>query len=179
VGLAFASDALWRRLELVATYQQDDAITGRLQAWRVGWAIFLDRWGWGVGIGNFALAWPLYADSPGGKWITAHNAFIQILGELGAVGLVVFVALLGTTVLGLRRARRAASRVAAGEIASFAAGLEVALWGYVSCGMLLSVAFNWFLYLLMGLSVAVLAMAPPAGEQAAPVTSRGRTRPWG
>lgn len=178
VGLAFASDSLWRRLELVTTYDQDASITGRLQAWRVGWMIFLDRWWLGVGIGNFPLAWPLYAESPGGKWITAHNAFIQVLGELGAAGFAAFVALLATTAVGLKRARRAARDAADRDLESFASALGIALWGYIACGMVLSVAFSWFFYLLLGLSVSVIVMASPM-KRALSANGHGRTRPWG
>lgn len=180
LAAVLASEALWNRLERVATYQLDGAITGRLEAWRIGWSIFVDRWGWGVGIGNFPLAWPLYADTPTGKWITAHNAFIQILGELGVAGLLAFVALLAATVIGLRRTRRAAAQAGAAELESCAAGLEIALWGYLTCSMLLSVAFNWFFYLILGLSVAVIAMAPRAGDPPLCLSNIvGRARPWG
>jgi O-antigen ligase len=181
VGFAFAADALWQRVEVVAAFQQDDAITSRLQAWRVGWAIVLDRWWLGVGIGNFSLAWPLYADSPGGKWFTAHNAFIQIFGELGVMGFIGLVALITATLVGLRRTRQLASGGGAPEVESFAAGLGISLWGYVSCGMLLSVAFNWFLYLIVGLSVSVIAMTPRPATMGptSPWGRNGRMRPWG
>jgi hypothetical protein len=46
--------------------------------------------------------------------------------------------------------------------------------------MLLSVAFNWFFYLILGLSVAVIAMAPRAGEPPLRLSNIvGRVRPWG
>jgi O-antigen ligase len=178
---ALMSDALWQRLLFITTNRPDAAIIGRLEAWHVGWLVFLDRWWLGVGIGNFPLAWPLYAASPSGKWITAHNAFIQILGELGIMGLIGFAALLATTVVGLRRARLASSAAGAREIESFAKGLGIALWGYLSCSLFLSVAFNWFLYLILGLSVAVLAMAPRSARtvSASPWSGREGARPWG
>jgi O-antigen ligase len=180
VGFAFAADTFWQRVEVVATYQQDDAITSRIQAWRVGVDIFLNRPMLGVGIGNFALAWPLYADSPGGKWLTAHNAFIQILGELGIMGLIGFAMLLAVTLIGLRRTRRQATRVGARERESFAKGLGIALWGYASCAMLLSVAFNWFFYLIVALSVAVIGMARTETENAPTGAAwGGRARSWG
>lgn len=181
IGAALTSDALWQRLDFITSYQPDAAITGRLEAWRVGWMIFLDRWWLGVGIGNFPLAWPLYAAFPSGKWMTAHNAFIQMLGELGIMGLTGFVALLATTVVGLRRARLASRVAGARDIESFAKGLGIALWGYLSCSLFLSVAFNWFLYLIMGLSVSVIAMAPKSATTApaAPWGRNGRARPWG
>jgi O-antigen ligase len=182
IGAAVSSDALWNRLQFITSYQVDGAIAGRLEAWHVGWLIFLDRWWLGVGIGNFPLAWPLYAASPSGKWITAHNAFIQILGELGVVGLIGFVTLLAITVAGLRRARLASGAGEVREIESFAKGLVVALWGYLSCSLFLSVAFNWFLYLILGLSVSVIAMAPKQAARMAPTPlsgGNGRARPWG
>lgn len=180
IGFAFAADTFWQRVEVVATYQQDDAITRRIQAWGVGLDIFLNRPMLGVGIGNFSLAWPLYADLPGGKWLTAHNAFIQILGEIGFLGLIGFVALLAVTLIGLRRTRRWASRVGARESESFAKGLGIALWGYVSCAMLLSVAFNWFLYVIVALSVAVIGMARTETEDTpTAVAGGGRVRSWG
>lgn len=180
IGAVAVSDTLWQRLQFVTSYRPDGAIIGRLEAWHIGWLIFLDRWWLGVGIGNFPLAWPLYAAAPGGKWITAHNAFIQILGELGVLGLIGFVALLATTVIGLRRARLACW-VDRPEVASFAKGLGIALWGYLSCSLFLSVAFNWFLYLIVGLSVSVMGMAPKVGRTTptARWSEDGGLRPWG
>jgi O-antigen ligase len=161
-ALAVMPDPFWRRFAAVLEFQRDDSIMGRLYAWKIGVLIALDRPFIGVGIGCFALAWPIYAGPEAGNaWKTAHNAFIQVLGEAGVVALVAFVSVIIAVMARLWRGMRPRS----GEPAALAKGVFIALWGYVTCAMALSIAFNWFLYLLLALGIAVARFSAANDEK--------------
>jgi O-antigen ligase len=71
------------------------AVVERMAHWQAGWYMFLDHPWLGVGAGNYAQAYPDYYVS---SWIEplghAHNYYINMLAELGVVGLGLLVALL-------------------------------------------------------------------------------------
>src|SRR6202008_2360617 len=68
----------------------------RLEAWANGLEIFKSAPLFGIGFGNFTD----HHD------VTAHNSFVLCLAELGLMGSTLWIGLLATTVLGLRRVLR-------------------------------------------------------------------------
>ena len=99
---AFASvDARDRILEL-------DGGTGRTDIWTVGWRMVEAQPLWGVGAGNFPVASIHYLLEPGALLRTdfivddpkvAHNTYLNVLAELGVVGLALFLAILALAVV--------------------------------------------------------------------------------
>ena len=98
----------WRPLELYVTAIFDDpsSFTGRVQIWPVLVDFASDHFLLGSGFGSF---WGLGGDSPiyryGSGWIThlyeAHNGYLEILIQLGAIGL--FIAVATMVVIPFRR----------------------------------------------------------------------------
>ncbi len=87
------------------------AVLERLAHWQVGLAMFADHPWLGVGIGNYAAAYPDYAPP---HWYEplghAHNVFINFLAETGIAGLGAFVLFwAGAWRLCWQRARRNAT----------------------------------------------------------------------
>ncbi len=74
----------------------DSSTSYRVNIWRGVIRMVADYWQSGIGIGNdsFRLIYPLYALSGIETAPHSHNLYMQILVELGVVGLVVFVAVL-------------------------------------------------------------------------------------
>ncbi len=115
----------------------------------------------GVGAGQFANYLPHQRDEP---WRETHNAVLQVAAELGTLGLIVFVLLIGTGFVAvfraagaLRRARRRASAAGPGslrELEMFAAALVASLTGWFAAAMFASVAYYWTFYLVLGLATA-------------------------
>jgi O-antigen ligase len=68
----------------------------RLEAWASGLEMFKSAPLFGIGFGNFTD----YHE------VTAHNSFVLCLAELGLIGSTLWIGLLVTTVLGLRRVLR-------------------------------------------------------------------------
>jgi O-antigen ligase len=63
----------------------------RLYIWSVGLKMIADNFLLGVGSGNFAVAFPKYAGSISSHGIVAHNSFVSVFGELGIIGLSLFI----------------------------------------------------------------------------------------
>jgi O-antigen ligase len=63
----------------------------RVWVWKAGWRMFLDHPVLGVGAGQFRTAYgTVYSGREHGPWMQPHNLLIQVVCELGLVGLGVF-----------------------------------------------------------------------------------------
>jgi O-antigen ligase len=100
---AIVAAAIWiwlppqykQRYLTVETYaeggQLDDSNEVRLQVWKAGLYIFLRHPILGVGGGQFPTAYAQeYLAGRRGDWMNPHNLLIQVVCELGIVGLAVF-----------------------------------------------------------------------------------------
>jgi putative inorganic carbon (HCO3(-)) transporter len=80
----------------VAVNDANFAIVERKAHWQAAWDMFNDHPWLGVGIGNYAAAYPAYAlprwDDPLGH---AHNYYLNVLAESGIVGLGAYLVLWG------------------------------------------------------------------------------------
>ena len=92
--------------------------TGRNQQWHAAWEDARHHPWLGSGAGTYDIYW--FANRPIGNTVhDAHNLYLETLAELGPVGELLLIALLGTPVLALRKARSAplASAAAAAYVA--------------------------------------------------------------
>lgn len=95
---SFAS-AQHERLFSIFSLEQDYNVqseTGRLEIWKIGLRVFIDNPLTGVGVGQFNYAVGLDRELRGADtlgWQTAHNSFVQIGAETGALGLGLFLLL--------------------------------------------------------------------------------------
>ena len=104
----------------------------------------------GVGLGCSVIAWPLYApkDLYSRGALVTHNTVIQPLGETGVFGFVAFVSFVG---FGIYYARKLALDASRRSLANLGAGLEIAVWGFVVCGLSGGYVLTWFPYILVGM----------------------------
>jgi O-antigen ligase len=134
---------------------------------------FLDHPALGVGPGGFPFYYQVYAPRVGievretatsgadkgqAAKREAHDLFIGVAADVGAAGLAVFLAILGTTLTGLRRVRRRWDGLAP-DLVNLADSLFLALLAYVVAGLFLSLAFERYLWLLVALGGAAVAVA--------------------
>ncbi|MBI3894997.1 MAG: O-antigen ligase family protein [Acidobacteria bacterium] len=132
----------------------DSTLQERLATIQGGLAMFADHPISGVGVGNSVIAWPLYAP-PGiyyGRWLVIHNTFVQTLSETGILGFLPFTLLLVVALYDAHKMSRHGSQPASGNTGRLATGLEIALWGFVICGLSGGFALSWFPYILIGLT---------------------------
>jgi putative inorganic carbon (HCO3(-)) transporter len=71
----------------------DESTQGRFDAWKAGVNMFVSRPLTGVGVGNFAVAYASGDYSSRGSWLKAHSLYVQLIAELGIVGVLAFVPL--------------------------------------------------------------------------------------
>lgn len=181
VGLfVFAPASFWARNDTIQNFHEDASAMGRVYAWHVGSAISLDRPLLGVGAGGFKYAWPLYAPAEAKQAYVAHNIYVDVIGELGWIGLLFFLLFSGGACGGAFAASKDP------EVGWIARGLSAAMVGYLLCNCFSGYALSAHLYVLFALaacaervskSVEVMELknyphdsAPPI---AVPVPSRG------
>ena len=85
-----------------------------------------------------------------------HNAFTQVSSEMGLPALVVYVLLIVTAYKSLRRVEReTGGEKRRGRDYYLAIGLQASLVGYAVGSFFASVAYQWYLYYLVGYAVAL------------------------
>jgi O-antigen ligase len=144
--------------------------SGRETLWKVGWRMFEAHPVNGVGVGNYQVVSIHYLLRPGitthDQFIVdtpaqfpPHNIYLNVLSELGIVGLTLFLAILGLTLAAALRAARAFSRRGdpIGEL--LARGLFIALTGYLAALFFSTSLYSKQLWLLLALAPALHAIA--------------------
>ncbi|HEY6854096.1 MAG TPA: O-antigen ligase family protein [Gemmatimonadales bacterium] len=161
-----ASDRYWTQMQTVLNPHEDynaTSETGRLSIWKRGMTYMLQNPVLGVGAANFQEAEGTISPMArrqeygvGVRWGAAHNSFVQVGAELGIPGLLLFIGLITSVFVSLRRVAREAVRSAAQRnVARLAQSLMAAMVGFVVGGFFLSLAFTDFLYCLVALAVAL------------------------
>ncbi|MCC6344329.1 MAG: O-antigen ligase family protein [Bryobacterales bacterium] len=97
--ITFREEISVHRLATIWSQLMARDLNGRFDVWMRGAQLFLESPLLGVGPGAFARA----ISSDGGSMITAHNAFLEVVVEHGAVGLVLFSGIVVALALSLRR----------------------------------------------------------------------------
>jgi O-antigen ligase len=152
-----APSGYWNRMATMLNPSQDYNTTstdGRIEVWKRGLVLMMDHPLLGVGLSAFAVAEGSSHTTGGGKWSTAHNSFIQIGAELGAVGLFLFLLMIYSAIKTLRKARR--ELPLGSKIIFLINGVEVGLYGYIVSGFFLSQAYSSALIVLIGLSIVLV-----------------------
>jgi probable O-glycosylation ligase (exosortase A-associated) len=133
------------RMGTIETYDQDVSANQRLNSWYVARELAKDYPVMGGGFRTFSK--DIYeAYMPGYKYaenaLDAHSIYFQVLGEHGFTGLALFVALIASTLLSLRRiiwnTRRDPSQR---WICNCAQMLEVSVLAYAVSGAFLSMSY--------------------------------------
>jgi O-antigen ligase len=110
VALAFvAPEGYWRQMATVLNPTEDynwDSTFGRRQVAIRGIGYMLRYPLFGVGVGLFGRAEGMLSDATGGRYLAAHNSFIQAGAELGVTGLLLWVSLLLGSAVSIARLRR-------------------------------------------------------------------------
>jgi tetratricopeptide (TPR) repeat protein len=161
---------------------QSIALRTRLGLWRRTLAMVRDHPMWGVGPGNWPIAFPRYAEPSATREGVlsavmaprqAHNDVLERIAETGVVGLAAFAWLVLSVVLAVRHRLRDADESARASTAA-AAGALVALAGAGVTGFPLEMPATVALGgLALGLVAPAAERAPSAGDMA----SRARS-PW-
>jgi len=127
----------------------DESAMGRITAWTEGFEMLKSHPLLGVGFGQFLDYHTL----------TAHNSFVLCFAETGLVGYFFWLGLLAVTFVQLRQFKCKSDEVLDRELGRWAGALQIALIGFLAAAFLLSRTFIPLLYLLIGMSVALVLIA--------------------
>ena len=150
-GGAMALDFGGRSLSM----ELDASASERLVAWTEGLEMLKMRPFLGVGQGQFLEHHPL----------TAHNSLVLCFAETGLLGCFFWVGLFVVSLLELHRLKHLPGDEPFDRVArQCAGGLQLALIGFMTAAFFLSRTFVPTLYLMIGLSAALAAIARSAGR---------------
>lgn len=143
--------------------------TGRTDLWAIATQVFRAHPVNGIGLGNFQVVSPNYAvstdtDLPRADVVVSqrapvHNTYLELATELGTVGILLFLALLGVVLEATRRGVQRAVRRGQELLELLGRGLFVGAAGMLTAFIFLSAEFEKELWLTMGLLLAFASIA--------------------
>ena len=163
IGLAFAllvpvvvlnmPDQWTGRMHTIETYEEDASATGRINSWKFAVRI-AGEFAMGGGPNVFApYMFRIYAPDPD-RFYDAHSIYFQVLGELGYVGLAIFLAMfVATWRTGTRVIRFCHNRGDLAWASMLARMCQVSLIGYLTAGAFLTLAYYDLIYYVIAILV--------------------------
>ncbi len=117
----------------------------------------------GVGMGAFIPSSVALAESKGekGAWIAPHNSYAEVSSEMGFVGVILFVAVLGSCFRALIKLDRTAKRLNLTEVRSMALCMLLALCVMTIHFTFDAIAYQFYLPMMAGLVTALIINAEP------------------
>ena len=166
----------------LATPEQTERITsdttgtGRTDLWVVGWRMVEDEPLHGIGARNFQTSSPHYLLEPGviqeAKLFigespkVTHNTYLEIWAELGVVGLVLFLFVIGFGLYAAGKATRVFARLGDARMEVMAKAVFVAFAALLAADFFGSRQYNKELWILLGLAASMWSIARRAEEAA-------------
>ncbi len=134
----------------------DESAMGRLYAWQAAWNMALDNPFLGIGIKNFYYNYFFYSTHWDGRNHAVHSTWLGVLAESGFIGLMLFIALIASTlILSLKMLKSI-------DITAQTPGIRVAInaapagiIGFIVSGTFLTQGFTWPIYLQIALVIAL------------------------
>ncbi len=193
VSLAVLPAAYWQRMETITEYDSDWNATTRFWAWRAGLNMALENPILGMGPGNFVTAYRKFyrpEEATSRQPFAAHSIYFQVMGELGFVGLGLFVWFAASTyksqsaLLTELQARRLDDSADGRFVKAAAHAMQASLLAFLTGGAFLSAAYYPHLWLNATLTQllvsaageSLLARSPLAPREAEVSSARGPTR---
>ncbi len=96
------------RLHTISNYSQDASVQGRVVAWRVAYLSAIDHFPFGAGFYGPQLSQVFNHYFPTEVRHAAHSIYFQVLGELGFIGLGLYLLIIVTSFVMSSRIIRAA-----------------------------------------------------------------------
>jgi O-antigen ligase len=141
-GILFLAAIMYSPSRMGQISAHEASAAGRIDQWINGFAFFMRRPIFGIGFQRFEVV----------NRAAAHSAYVNCFTELGLVGYFVWLALIYTCIVGLRRAE---SRLPDGYT-KYARILELSFVGYLVGSLFLSLTYTPFLFILLALSSVLI-----------------------
>jgi O-antigen ligase len=144
----------------------------RSAIWKRGFTAALQR-PVGYGVNTFQMV----DVRMGGKFRAPHNSYLEVLVELGFLGLLLFIRMYLLSWRALQRVRQSLLALAPSEehdqMLVFGRMLQVALVGNAVSGFFLSMSYSVILWVLFAAVIACVSLVAATSATAAPASSRG------
>jgi len=157
--------------------EADSSIQSRMSEMLTAGLVFIDHPVVGVGPGTFKYYYPEYSELVGLRAFhttarAAHDLYLAMAAETGALGLACFLASIFVTLRQLSRLRKQCSK-SHPEFANMATGYLLAIISYLAAGLFLSFAYERYFWMMLALAGAtayviekMLAAEAQSAEQA-------------
>ncbi len=154
------SDRFFNRMETVKAPTEDASFMGRVNAWKYGWNLALDRPLVGGGFENVSReTFLVYAPEPE-KVHDFHNIYFEILGEHGFPALFVYLLIYYGLWFSLGRLRRVfRDDPDNGWMADLASALQISLFAYLMNGLTLGMSYFDMAWLMVGVGAMLKTLA--------------------
>lgn len=133
----------------------DESAMGRIYAWQAAFNMALANPLTGVGIDNFFSNYFFFSPHWDGKNHAVHSTWFQVLAEMGFVGLVIFIIMLVIIFRTLRRVKTISNRIKDPGIEINVKSLIAGLTAFCVSGTFLTQAFNWPIYIILAMTIAL------------------------
>jgi O-antigen ligase len=131
--------------------KHDGSVQERMVTLEAGGRMFLHNPLLGIGPGDSSVAYALYAGKEANchchDQLVVHNAYIQVLAELGLIGAIPFMLFMFGSLY-------EAWKLESGPIGPYAMALGLAMWGVAICCLTGGFIYTWWPYVLVGLIAA-------------------------
>lgn len=155
-AISFLPDEWFNRMDTIKDYKEDSSALGRINSWWLAWNVATDR----ITGGGFRLTVPWifarYAPDPR-VIFAAHSIYFQMMGEMGFIGLFIFLSIgVGTWINASRMIRAGRADPELRWAADLGAMVHVSMLGFGVTGAFLSLAYFDLPYNVMGMTAAAV-----------------------
>ena len=153
----FLPSKFWERAATIAPSieRREDTFGMRVRIWETGLRLIEDSPLVGVGPANFTVASARYSEAGlAGMHLNTHNAYVGVASETGLPGLALFLGVIVSAMVGVRRGIRAARQAGHGELALVGITLETMLFAAVLSGITMNVEVLKLTWIALGMCVA-------------------------
>jgi len=174
IGLsAFIPEHWVDRMSTISNYEQDGSAMSRIYAWKLGWNIALDSPFVGGGFRVFPHdeIWAKYSpefyfgvgSTATNRTPNAHSIYFHVLGEHGFTGFFIFIGLIVSTLLSLRKTRRYAKTLPEGAwLVNYSYMVETSIFAFLVTGAFQNLTYFDLFYFLIGMTVVFRQLAVTA-----------------
>jgi probable O-glycosylation ligase (exosortase A-associated) len=161
-------EKFWDRMATItaSSKELDASARGRLHFWEVATAMANAKPFTGVGFNGFERSYAAYDTTKDfGEDRSVHSVWFGLLSELGYPGLLLFVAILLSSISSCRQVGAIATRdPSRSDLGHYAQALSTSLFVYAAGGTFLPAQYNEMLWHFVGMTIALHRIA--TGEEA-------------
>jgi len=172
-----APQRLWVRLESLIQQQsaetRDVSTVSRLESFQAAWNIAIDRPFTGAGFRALSTeaVWAIYFGPSFRGTFDAHSIYFEMLGEHGLLGFGLYVGIIVSTMLTLRRLRkRWRNHPEHGYLSRYAEMTQLSLYPFLVCFAFIPVAFFDLYFMLVATTSMLFVLSQEAERVEVPST---------